>query len=162
MKTRNAILGALLASGPLLVLPSDAVAGYTTPPAPSLTVTSTFTVGIFRHEIVTFSGSDYCGSSYHTDDTGRNTRVNVTCGHTVFVGIWQPSPDIGGSWAESVTLKSTAGGFLVVQSSVGLVSGTFDVGCGGPSGELYAYDLDDGTLITGASVGSFACRIVRH
>jgi hypothetical protein len=160
MKTRHAILGALLASGPLLLSPSDAgagiVSGFYTAPNPTLSVTSKFTVGIFGNELVSFTGSDFCGSAYH-ELGGTTPGISVTCGHTVFVGIWQPGPDGGGVWAQSVTLLSTPGGFQVSLSNVGDVSGSFDVGCGSPSGELYAYDLDDGLLIAGASVSSFAC-----
>jgi hypothetical protein len=44
---------------------------------------------------------------------------------------------------------------------VGTISGSFTVECNTGNAELYAYDLDEGTLLTGASVPSFACLILR-
>ncbi|HEY8087319.1 MAG TPA: hypothetical protein VIF09_05730 [Polyangiaceae bacterium] len=153
MKRRYLVAAAALAAGWLALAPTDAVAGYSTPPAPTLTVTDKFSLHFDIREQVSFTGSDYCGPAYHP----VAGLTDVTCGHTVFVGIWQPGPGGGGAWAQSVTLQSTAGGGFVQTGSVGLVSGSFNVSCGGPNGELYAYDLDEGTLLTGASINSFAC-----
>jgi hypothetical protein len=158
MKRPNIVLTALLASGPLLFLPADAQAGWSTPPNPTLNVTTTANDFILRSETVSFSGADYCSNAWHYSG---GPIVSVACGHTVFIGIWEPSPsDVGGTWSQSVTLQSTPGGFHAVTSNVGLVSGSFDVGCNSGNGELYAYDLDEGTLITGASVNPLACLIL--
>jgi hypothetical protein len=154
MKKRYVVAAAAIVAGWLALSPADAVAGYSTPPAPSLTVTEKFSLHFDIQETVSFSGSDYCGPAYHPF---AGTVVDVTCGHTVFVGIWQPGPSGGGAWAQSVTLQSTAGGVFVQTAGVGQVSGAFTEWCGAPNGELYAYDLDEGTLITGVSINSFAC-----
>ncbi|HEY3821431.1 MAG TPA: hypothetical protein VGL81_29895 [Polyangiaceae bacterium] len=154
MKKRYMVAAAAVTAGWLALAPADAVAGFSTAPAPSLTVTNKFILKFDMQDDVSFSGDDFCGPAYHPI---AGTLVDVTCGHTVFVGIWQPGPSGGGAWAESVTLQSTAGGMLVQTSGVGLVSGGLTVWCGNPNGELYAYDLDEGTLITGASINSFAC-----
>jgi hypothetical protein len=158
MKPTHLILSAVLASGSFFLLPSDAQAnGYFVPPSPTLAVSIQATG--FGRQTVSFTGSDYCGSAYEGVINLLNPRVSVTCGHTVFVGIWQPvpAPNFGGSWAQSVTLQSSAGGTNVLTSDVGLISGSFNVGCGGANGTLYAFDLDDQTLITGAAVNSLPC-----
>ena len=104
---------------------------------------------------MSFSGSDYCGPAYYR--IIRSPVASVPCGHTVFVGLWEPAPYGGGSWGDSVTLQSTAGGLTTSPASVGQISGSFTVYCGQPDAELYAYDLDEGTVITGISIPSFAC-----
>jgi hypothetical protein len=157
MKRRTIALGTLLASGALALLSTDAVAGYTTPPNPTLTVSTTVNNFFLRSETASFSGADYCGPAVHMFG---GPVASIECGHTVFIGIWQPGPSAGGAWSQSVTVQSTPGGFHVVASSVGQISGSFVVPCGSGNGELYAYDLDEGTLVTGASVNAEACLII--
>ena len=158
MKRQTLYLSTLFASGALLLLPTDAVAGYSVPPDPTLDVSTSANVVPLRSETVTFSGVDYCGPAVHLVG---GPIASIACGHTVFIGIWQPGPDGGGTWSQSVTVQSSAGGFHVVASSVGEISGSFIVPCGSGNGELYAYDLDEGTLVTGASVTAEACLIIK-
>jgi hypothetical protein len=155
---KSRLIGGALACG-LVLVPIAAFAAFYTAPNPTLTVTSAFTGLLFkRHDVVSFSGSDYCGDALHTAiDPKHPAPVEVACGHTVFVGLWEPGPSGTGFWAQSTTFQSSPGGFRVYLANVGRVSGSFDVYCGDGNAELYAYDLDEGTLLTGASVPSFAC-----
>jgi len=167
MKRNRLIWRAALAGGALVLVQSDAVAGFSTPPDPTLTVTTTFSgLLMFRHETVSFSGGDYCGDAYHPvidPKPGTVPRVDVTCSHTVFVGLWQAGPPgMGGVWGDSVTLQSSPGGFMVGLSGVGQMSGSFEVYCGQPNSQLFVYDLDEGTVLTGPAIPSFACERIIH
>jgi hypothetical protein len=159
MKTHRLTLGAALALG---LVSSQARAGLTTPPDPALSVTtsiSDLSDGLFQVETLSFSGSDFCGDAYHaflSPAPGPNP-VDVTCGDTVFIGLWEPGPSGNGEWFESVTLQSSPGGTSVELSNVGLISGSMGVLCGNANLVLYAYDLNQGTLITSVSVPSFRC-----
>lgn len=162
MKRRNIVPSTLLlAAGPVLFLASDAQAGYYVNPSPTLSV-STTDYGSFVD--VSFSGDDYCGRAYYVHGP---PFAEVTCSHTVFVGFWQLGPppvnpaDQSGVWATSVTLQSTAGGLNAVPSDVGKISGNLTIHCGNASGTVYAYDLDQGTLITGLTINPPTCPIGR-
>lgn len=150
------------AASALSAAPAGAITILRSPPDPTITATETrgYSGGLFWDQVWSFSGSDFCGEATRLEFNGKIGPYDVACGHNVFIGLWAPSP-IGGSWTESTTLVSTAGGSSVASlSTVGQVSGSFTVRCDGPNMELYAYDLDQGTMIIGVAVPSFAC--VRH
>jgi hypothetical protein len=158
-----AVAALACAASVLASVPAAAIMILRTPPAPTMTATETSGVsGIFYDQIWSFSGSDFCGDAVRTEFNGHISPYSVTCGHNVFVGLWAPGPTGGGSWMQSTTLVSSAGGTgLASVSGVGEVSGSFTVTCGGPNMELYAYDLDQGTVLAAASVPSFGCVIHR-
>lgn len=148
------------AASVLSAAPAGAITILRSAPDPTITATETrgYSGGLFWNQVWSFSGSDFCGEATRFEFNDKIGPYDVACGHNVFIGLWSPSPAGGGSWTESTTLVSTAGGSSVASlSTVGQVSGSFTVGCGGPNMELYAYDLDQGTMIIGVAVPSFAC-----
>jgi hypothetical protein len=159
MKANRLAWGAAIA---FILFSSDALAGGSVPPDPTLTVTTAFSGDfLFRHETISFSGSDYCGPAYYA--VNFSPVASVTCGHTVYVGLWEPAPYGGGFWGDSVTVQSTPGGITTSPESDGQISGSLTVYCGQPDAVLYVYDLAEGTVITSISVPSFACtHIIFH
>jgi hypothetical protein len=152
------------AASALSAAPAGAISIIRTPPSPTITATeaSGYSGGLFWDEVWSFSGSDFCGTATRTEFNQKLSPYDVACGHNVFIGLWSPSPAGGGSWAESTTLVSTPGGTSVASlSSVGQVSGSFAVTCDGPNMYLYAYDLDQGTMVLGVPVPSFGCVLHR-
>jgi hypothetical protein len=153
------------AASVLSAAPAGAISIIRTPPDPTITATGvqSWSGGFFYDQVWSFSGSDFCGTATRTEFNQKISPYDVACGHNVFVGLWAPGPSGGGSWVESTTLISTAGGTSVTSlSSVGQVSGSFTVTCEGANMELYAYDLDQGTMIIGVPVPSFGCVVHRR